>query len=125
MAAADVVLAASGTATLEALLVGRPMVVGYRVHPLSYRLVRALRLIKVPYIAMANLLAEEGLAPELVQDDCTAPALADAVLELLADPSRRAEIQRRYRVIGESLKRDTGRQAALAVLELLSARRRG
>jgi lipid-A-disaccharide synthase len=125
MAAADVVLAASGTATLEALLVGRPMVVGYRVNPLSYRLVRALRLIKVPYIAMANLLAEEGLAPELVQDDCTAPALADAVLELLADPPRRAEIRRRYRVIGESLKRDTGRQAALAVLELLSARRRG
>jgi lipid-A-disaccharide synthase len=125
MAAADVVLTASGTATLEALLVGRPMVVGYRVHALSYRVVRALRLIKVPHIAMANLLAEEGLAPELVQDDCTAPALADAVLRLLADPSRRAEIGRRYRVIGEGLRRDAGRQAALAVLELLSARRRG
>jgi lipid-A-disaccharide synthase len=125
MAAADVVLTASGTATLEALLVGRPMVVGYRVHALSYRVVRALRLIKVPHIAMANLLAAEGLAPELVQDDCTAPALADAVLRLLADPSRRAEISRRYRVIGEGLRRDAGRQAALAVLELLSARRRG
>lgn len=124
MAAADVVLTASGTATLEALLVGRPMVVGYRVHALSYRLVRALRLVKVPFIAMANLLAEEGLAPELVQHECTPPALADAVLQFLADPVRRAEVQRRYRAIGEGLKRDTGRQAALAVLELLSARHR-
>jgi lipid-A-disaccharide synthase len=124
MAAADVVLTASGTATLEALLVGRPMVVGYRVHALSYRLVRALRLVKVPFIAMANLLAEEGLAPELVQDECNAPALAEAVLGFLDDPVRRADVRRRYCAIGEGLKRDTGRQAALAVLELLSARHR-
>ena len=67
IAAADCVLTASGTATLETLLLKRPMVVGYRVHPLTYHLVKQLRLVKVPYVAMANLLAGRELAPEFLQ----------------------------------------------------------
>ena len=119
--AADVVLTASGTATLEALLVGRPMVVGYRVHALTYWTARLLRLVRVPYIAMANLLAGEGLAPEFVQGACTAENLANAVAGLLAAPARRAEIRARYRELAAGLRRDTSREAAAAVLRLLEA----
>jgi lipid-A-disaccharide synthase len=123
--AADVVLTASGTATLEALLVGRPMVVGYRVHALTYWAARLLRLVRVPYIAMANLLAGEGLAPEFVQGACTAGNLADAVGAFLDAPGRRAEIRARYRELAVGLRRDTSRQAAAAVLSLLEAPRLG
>jgi lipid-A-disaccharide synthase len=119
--AADVVLTASGTATLEALLVGRPMVVGYRVHAITYWTARLLRLVRVPYIAMANLLAGEGLAPEFVQGACTAENLAGAVAAFLDAPQRRAEIRARYRQLAAALRRDTSREAAAAVLSLLAA----
>lgn len=123
--AADVVLTASGTATLEALLVGRPMVVGYRVHAITYWTARLLRLVRVPYIAMANLLAGEGLAPEFVQGACTAENLAGAVAAFLDAPQRRAEIRARYRQLAAALRRDTSREAAAAVLSLLAARAGG
>jgi lipid-A-disaccharide synthase len=119
--AADVVLTASGTATLEALLVGRPMVVGYRVHAITYWTARLLRLVRVPYIAMANLLAGEGLAPEFVQGACTPENLAGAVAAFLDAPQRRAEIRARYRQLAAALRRDTSREAAAAVLSLLAA----
>ena len=123
--AADVVLTASGTATLEALLVGRPMVVGYRVHALTYWTARLLRLVRVRHIAMANLLAGEGLAPELVQGACTAQNLAAAVGALLDAPWRRAEIGARYAQLAAGLRRDTSREAAAAVLSLVEASRGG
>ena len=123
--AADVVLTASGTATLEALLVGRPMVVGYRVHALTYWTARLLRLVRVRHIAMANLLAGEGLAPELVQGACTAQNLAAAVAALLDAPWRRAEIGARYAQLAAGLRRDTSREAAAAVLSLVEASRGG
>jgi lipid-A-disaccharide synthase len=119
IAAADVVLTASGTATLETLLSKRPMVVGYRVHPISYHLVKQLGLVKVPYIAMANLLAERALAPELIQDRCRADLLAPAVLAFLDDPERVAEIQAEYRRIHLRLRKDAAASAAQAVLELI------
>ena len=96
LAASDVVLTASGTATLEALLLKRPMVVGYRVHPITYHLVKQLRLVKVPYVAMANLLAGRGLAPEFIQGRCRSDLLAAALLAFLDDPTRIAEIQAEY-----------------------------
>ena len=123
--AADVVLTASGTATLEALLVGRPMVVGYRVNALTYWTARLLRLVRVPHIAMANLLAGEGLAPEFVQGGCSPANLAGAVEGFLDAPSRCAAIRARYRELAAELRRDTSREAAAAVLGLLETPRRG
>jgi lipid-A-disaccharide synthase len=119
LAAADVVLTASGTATLETLLSKRPMVVAYRVHPISYHLVKQLGLVKVPYIAMANLLAERELAPEFIQDRCRAELLAPAVLGFLDDPAAVAEIQAEYRRIHLRLRKDAAASAARAVLELV------
>jgi len=122
LAAADVVLTASGTATLEGLLVGRPMVVGYRVHAATYWTARLLRLVRVRFIAMANLLAGEGLAPEFVQADCTPENLAAAVAALFDDPARRAAIRARYGELAATLRCDTSRRAAEAVLTLLAER---
>ena len=119
LAAADVVLTASGTATFEALLSKRPMVVGYRLHPLTYGLARGLRLVRLEHVAMANLLAGEGLAPEFIQGDCVPERLAPAVLRFFERPDEVAHIQARYREIHRSLRVDTDRLAAEAVLELL------
>ena len=119
MTAADVVLTASGTATLEGLLLKRPMVVGYRVHRLTYQLVTKLRLVKVPYAAMANLLVGRALAPELLQDRCRADLLAPALLGFLDDPLRVAEVQAEYLRVHESMRHNAARTAAVAVLDLI------
>ncbi len=119
MAAADCVLTASGTATLEALLLKRPMVVGYRVHPLSYHVVKQLRLVKVAHVAMANLLAGCALAPEFIQDACRADRMAPALLGLLEDPARVERIQTEYARIHGELRRDAAATAAMAVLDLI------
>lgn len=121
MIAADAVLTASGTATLEALLLKRPMVVGYRLDPLTYRLVKFLNLIKVPQIAMANILAGRELAPEFIQDRCQAERMGPALLALLEDAPRLAEIQETYARIHGQLRRDASREAASALLELAAA----
>lgn len=119
MTAADVVLTASGTATLEGLLVKRPMVVGYRVHRLTYQLVTKLRLVKVPYVAMANLLVGRALAPEFLQDHCRADLLAPALLSFLDDPQRVGEVQAEYFQVHEGMRHNAARTAAVAVLELI------
>jgi lipid-A-disaccharide synthase len=120
LAAADLVLTASGTATLEALLSKRPMVVGYKLHWLTFAIARLFRLIKVEHIAMANLLAGERLAPELVQRECEGPQLARQLLGLLDDPERVAVIAARYRQIHQAMLRDTNAEAAEAVLALVT-----
>lgn len=120
IAAADAVLTASGTATLETLLLKRPMVVAYRLHPLTYHLVRWLKLVKVPYVAMANLLAGRALAPEFLQGDCRPERLAPALLAYLDDPERVAAIQAEYERIHRELRRDAAASAARAVLDLIS-----
>jgi lipid-A-disaccharide synthase len=119
MAAADVVLTASGTATLEGLLLKRPMVVGYRVHPLTYHLVKQLRLVKVPYVAMANLLVGRALAPELLQGRCRPDLLAPAVLAFLDDPAGVAKVQSEYMRMHVGMRHNAARQAATAVLDLI------
>ncbi|WP_295541469.1 lipid-A-disaccharide synthase [uncultured Thiohalocapsa sp.] len=124
IAAADVVLTASGTATLETLLLHRPMLVAYRLHPLTFGLVRALRLIKVPYAAMANLLAGEALAPEFIQGRCRASLMGPALLAMLDDAPRRAAIRRRYAELHGLLRRDAARTGARHILDLLAARGR-
>jgi len=122
IAASDCVLIASGTATLETLLLGRPMVVGYRMSNLTYRLIKGLRLVKVPYIAMANLLAGRELAPEFVQERCRPDLLAPALLDFLDRPERVREIQGIYAEIHRRLRRNAGAEAAAAVLDLIGQR---
>lgn len=116
IAAADCVLTASGTATLECLLLKRPMAVGYRVNALTYRLARWL--VKVPYAAMANLLAGRELAPEFLQDRCRAERMAPALLAFLDEPERVAEIQAEYARIHAGMRHNAAREAARAVLDL-------
>lgn len=114
MAAADVVLVASGTASLEAALLGRPMVITYRISPLTYRYVR--RRIYLPYVGMPNILAGEFVAPELLQDDATAENLAQALLNLLHDGAVRTRTEARLATLHRELQRDTGTLAAQAIL---------
>lgn len=123
MIAADVVLTASGTATLEAMLLRRAMVVAYRLNPLTYWIVNRFNLVKIPYVAMANLLADEALAPEFIQDAATPEALADALSELLESPEQVRYIQQRYAELHETLQQDSSRKAAEAVLSLIDRNR--
>lgn len=113
LAACDSVLIASGTATLEALLYKRPMVVAYRVAPLTYRILK--RLVKSPYFSLPNLLAERLLVPELIQDAATPEALAQAVAPLIDGGQVQTE---GFDVIHRALRRDASVSAAEAVLKL-------
>ena len=114
LAACDAVLIASGTATLEALLYKRPMVVAYRMAPITFWILK--RLVKSPYVSLPNLLAQRMLVPELLQDDASAEALAQHVLPLLDD----AQVQTAgFDEIHRTLRRDASNQAAEAVLSLI------
>lgn len=119
--AADVVLTASGTATLETLLLKRPMVVAYRLSPLSHWLIRRFKLLKIPHVAIANLLAERPLAPEFLQDDCRPENLGEALLELLEDAARRQEIATDYLEIHQRLRCNAAERAAEAILQLIGS----
>jgi len=122
MAASDAVLLASGTATLEATLVKRPMVVAYRVAPLTAWLVRDLNLVKTEFFAHPNLLARRSLVPEFFQDQVRPEVLGPAVLGQLARPDRAALIDA-FGTIHRALRRDASARAAEAILELLERRR--
>ncbi|MPQ84760.1 lipid-A-disaccharide synthase [Pseudomonas sp. MAFF 730085] len=114
LAACDAVLIASGTATLEALLYKRPMVVAYRLAPLTFWILK--RMVKSPYISLPNLLAQRLLVPELLQDDATPEALAQALLPLIDGGE---EQTRGFDDIHRTLRRDASNQAADAVLTLI------
>lgn len=120
MAAADVILLASGTATLEAMLLKKPMVVGYRLSGFSYRLLS--RLVRIPHIALPNLLAREALVPELVQDDATPEALGTAVLGQLQDTSERAYVKAAFTDLHLQLRQNADEQAAIGISDLLEGR---
>lgn len=117
LAACDAVLIASGTATLEAMLFKRPMVVAYRLAPLTYRILR--RLVKSPYVSLPNLLAGRALVPELIQDAATAESLSAAILPLLDDGQSQTE---GFLTLHQTLRRDASAQAADAVLQLVGRR---
>ena len=135
MLAADVVLLASGTATLEAMLAKRPMVVGYRVAPMSYRIARALKMLKTDVYALPNILARasgiegELLVPEFMQDKCTAANLAVATLALFQDSERRGYIvdafEQLHRALRGGLEGHAGERAAAAIAELVDEADRG
>ena len=112
--AADAVLTASGTATLETMLAQRPMVVAYRLSPVTFFLMKLL--IRVPWVAKPNLLAGEELVPEHFQRDASAEPLAAAVARWLDDPAASAEVAKRFRALHGELARGADARAAEAVL---------
>jgi len=117
MAAANAVMLASGTATLECMLLKRPMVVAYRLSPVTYRIARML--VKTSCYSLPNLLAGRPLVKELIQDEVTAEALGSEVLALIENPQRAQELAAIFSAIHDDLRRDANRCAADAVLELV------
>ena len=117
MAAADVVLVASGTATLEAALLCKPMVITYKMPRSTYWLLQGKGYL--PYYGLPNILAREFVVPEFIQDDATPQNLSQALLNLLADVATRDRIAARFASMSASLHRGAARQAALAVLPML------
>lgn len=122
LAAADAALVASGTATLQAMLHGVPMVVAYRLAPLTAFIARDLGLVKLDHFSLPNLLAGEALVPEFFQQAVQPAALADALQAALVDHARRTELQRRFRTLHLALRRDGAARAAAVVHELLQSR---
>lgn len=118
MAAADVVLLASGTAALEAMLLKRPMVVAYILAPLTYWMLKTFRMLKVSLYSLPNLLAGREVVKECIQEQASADNLAAALLELLTHADKMEALQEEFSRIHTSLRRDASRQAARAVLEL-------
>lgn len=121
MIAAEVTLLASGTAALECMLCKSPMVVGYRMKPLTYFLAK--HLVKTPYISLPNLLADEMLVPEMIQEDCTAEKLTEKLTPYLeqdesAVQNRHVLIQR-FTELHQQIQCDADKQAAQAVIDLL------
>lgn len=117
LAAADLALVASGTATLEAALFKTPMVIAYRQSPVTWALMK--RMLYLPYIGLPNILAGERLVPEFIQDKATPGALANALLELLQDPGMQRRQIERFREIHAVLKQNTAQKAAAAVLAVM------
>ena len=119
MAASDVVLLASGTATLEALLLKRPMVITYRTMRLTWLLGRAM--LHVDHVGLPNLLAGSRLVPELLQDDATPERLGPALLDRLDHPDRQRPVLEEFDRIHRALRNDAFSKAAEAVLEVAGA----
>jgi lipid-A-disaccharide synthase len=119
LAAADGAIVASGTATLETLLTGRPMVVAYRFSGLTAFVVRALGLVKVRYFSQPNLLAGRALVPEFLQEQVDGPVLADALLKQLEEPAKVRELQDEFAAIHRRLRLGGAARAADAILDLL------
>lgn len=115
--AADAVLVASGTATLEAALLKRPMVIAYRISQLTWQIVR--RMIYLPYVGLPNILAGRKIVPELLQKDATPEKLAETLLQLVYDKQATQEIQREFKAIHALLRQNTEEKAAQAVLKYL------
>jgi lipid-A-disaccharide synthase len=119
LAACDVTLIASGTATLEAALFKRPMVVAYNMNWLSWQIMRRKRL--QPWVSLPNILCQEIVVPELLQEQATPQALADAVLAWLGSPAKILALQQRFRILHAELRRDTSSLATDAIQKVLES----
>ncbi len=118
MQAADAALIASGTATLEALLLDCPHVISYRVPWLTWQIMKRQALL--PWIGLPNILADRTVVPELLQDRATPEALSQAITELLQDPAARDAQIEEFRIQRALLKRDTPRLIAAAIRPFLT-----
>ena len=119
MAAADVVLVASGTATLEAALLQRAMVITYRMPRLSWWIMNSRRY--QPWVGLPNILAREFVVPELLQDAATPEALAAAVIDLLRDKDKRKAIEERFGRMAVELRHDAAERAAEAIMPYIGS----
>ncbi len=119
LAAADAVLVASGTATLETALFKRPMVIAYKVNALTAVLMR--RMGYIPWVGLPNILAREFVVPEFLQEAATPQALADAITFQLDDEPNRRRLEERFGAMHETLRRNTGERAATVIAGLLDA----
>ena len=121
LAACDVTLIASGTATLEAALFKRPMVIAYNMNWLSWRIMQRKKL--QPWVGLPNILCEEFVVPELLQDAATPQALADAVLQWVdikdREPAKIAALEQRFTRLHDELRRDTSQLATDAIEKIL------
>lgn len=120
MTAADAVLVASGTASLEAALLKRPMVISYRIGKWQYRLMK--RMAYLPWVGLPNILCGESMVPELLQDDATPEKLAEALDHWLTDPAACAVLASRFTELHHSLRQNTAQKAAAAILPYLGSR---
>lgn len=116
MEASDVVLVTSGTATLETMLYKRPMVIAYRMSPITFQIARTL--VKIPFIGLPNLLANEKLVPEFIQNEATPDRLALAIIHFLDHPEAVQELQKKFMEIHLALRRNANVEAAKAILKL-------
>lgn len=119
LAACDVTLIASGTATLEAALFKRPMVIAYNMHPLSWWMMKRKQL--QPWVGLPNILSQAFVVPELLQEAATPQALAQAVLDWVDSPERIASLQQRFEAMHHTLKRDTAQLATDAIEKVLES----
>jgi lipid-A-disaccharide synthase len=119
IAAADVVMVASGTATLETMLINRPMVASYRLAPSTYQLAKSLKLVRAKFFSLPNILAGEALVPELLQDEASGPRMAEEVMKWLDNASQRQALKIRFSELHEQLRCNASARAAEAVVELL------
>jgi len=119
MAAADVVICASGTAALEAMLVNRPMVVVYRLSWLTYLVSKAFRLMKSRFVSLPNILADQALVPELLQHEASPARIAGEASGWLEDPQRVQALRDKFTLQHRRLRRDAARSAAAAIHALL------
>jgi lipid-A-disaccharide synthase len=117
MEAADIVIVASGTATLEAALLKKPMVITYRMSKLSWQILKRMRL--QPYVGLPNILAGKFVVPELLQEECTPEKVAETTIKLVQDTQYLEEIRNEFTKIHHSLRQNTAEKAALAILEHL------
>ncbi|MDO8207236.1 MAG: lipid-A-disaccharide synthase [Gallionella sp.] len=119
MIAADIVLVASGTATLECALLKRPMVITYRLNPMTWRMMK--RKSYLPYFGLPNILCGRFVVPELMQEDATAENLAQALLNLLHDQDAVARLEVIFNELHKTLRQNTAQKAAAAILPYLPA----
>jgi lipid-A-disaccharide synthase len=117
MAASELVVMASGTTTLEAMLLKKPMVVCYKMAPFSYAIISCL--LKIPYVSLPNLLAQKMLVPELIQGDATAEQISRQILSLLGNKTRMETLKQEFTAIHQSLRCNAAQRAAQTVLEVI------
>ena len=117
MEASDIIIVASGTATLEAALLKRPMVITYRMPWLSWQILK--RMLYLPYVGLPNVLAGRFVVPELLQNDATPEKLAEITLKLVSDKEQVKAISEEFTRIHKTLRQDSAEKAAQVVLSYL------